>query len=197
MQEKMKKKIIVCAVVIIIIVFTIFMVQYCKKQKILHELESLENGYRLFTLEGYKKNFVDLDLKYVGQAKVSIEKSDEFEMYVMKEKPRFDGETLYAGEGYLFFAGEEGFKVYKDIHFGLYDIDFDIVYEEGKEYVMSIGRELKWLQFNPDWISQFGTVANRAGFEWNEEVVPNTVYVYEFSYDYKKYGNLGEMTIEF
>lgn len=50
---------------------------------------------------------------------------------------------------------------------------------------------------NPDWISQFGTVANRVGFEWNEEIVPNTVYVYEFSYDYKEYGNLGEMTVEF
>lgn len=193
----MKKKIIVCAAFIIVIVSTIFIVPYYKKQKILHELESLENGYRIFTLEGYKKNFVNLDLKYVGQAKVSIEKKSEFEVYTMKEGPRFDGETLYAIDGYLFFAGDRGFEIYKDIYFGLYDIDFDIDYEEGKEYVMSIGRELKWLQFNPDWISQFGTVANRAGFEWNEEVVLNTAYVYEFSYDYKKYGNLGEMTIEF
>ena len=193
----MKKKIIVCVGVVIVIASTIFLVQYYKKQKILHELESLENGYRLFTLEGYKKNFINLELKYVGQAKVSTEKKSEFEVYTMKEGPRFDGETLYAIDGYLFFPDKMTFEIYKDIYFNLYDIDFDIGYEEGKEYVMSIGRELKWLQFNPDWISQFGTVANRAGFEWNEEVVPYTVYVYEFSYDYKKYGNLGEMTIEF
>ena len=179
----MKKKIIVCVVVVIVIDSTIFMAQYYKRQKILRELESLENGYRIFTLEGYKKNFINLELKYVGQAKVSIEKKSEFEVYTMKEGPRFDGDTLYA--------------IYKDIYFGLYDIDFVIDYEEGKKYVMSIGRELKWLQFNPDWISQFGTVANRAGFEWNEEVIPYTVYVYEFSYDNKKYGNLGEMTMEF
>lgn len=173
------------------------MAEYCNSQKILRELENLENGYRKVKLEGYKRNFINLDIKYVGQAKVSIEKTDEFEDYVMNGIPRFDGDTLYAIEGYLFFSDEMTFEIYKDNYFGLYDIDFVIDYEEGKKYVMSIGRELKWLQFNPDWISQFGTVANRVGFEWNEEIVPNTVYVYEFSYDHKKYGNLGEMTMEF
>ncbi len=193
----MKKRLLCIVVAVIVIVLAIFTAEYCKSQKILRELESLENGYQEFELEGYKKNFVDLDIKYVGQAKVSIEKTNEFELYVMDGVPRFDGDTLYAIEGYLFFPDEMTFEIYKDNYFGLYDIDFVVEHEEGKKYVMSIGRELKWLQFNPDWISQFGTVANRVGFEWNEEIVPNTVYVYEFSYDYKKYGNLGEMTIDF
>lgn len=173
------------------------MAKYYEKQKILRELESLKNGYRDFPLEGYKRNFVNLDIEYVGQAKVSIEKTSEFEDWMMQEMPRFDGNTLYAIDGYLFFPDEMTFEIYKDIYFDLYDIDFVLDYEEGKWYVMSIGRELKWLQFNSDWISQFGTVANRVGFDWNEEIVPYTVYVYEFSYDNKKYGNLGEMLLEF
>ncbi len=93
---------IVYAVVIIVIVFKIFMIQFYKKQKILHELQSLENGYRIFTLEGYKKNYINLELKYVGRAEVSVEKKREFEVYTMKEGSRFDGETLYGGDGYLF-----------------------------------------------------------------------------------------------
>lgn len=191
------KKIIVCVVAGIVIVSAIFMTKYYEKQKILRELESLKNGYRNFTLEGYKRNFVNLDIEYVGQAKVSTEKTGDFEIYTMKEGPRFDGDTLYAIDGYLFCTDEMTFEIYKDIYFDLYDIDFVLNYEEGKWFVMSIGRELKWLQFNPDWISQFGTVANRVGFDWNEEIVPYTVYVYEFSYDNKKYGNLGEMLLEF
>lgn len=191
------KKIIVCVVAGIMIVSAIFMAKYYEKQKILRELESLENGYRDFPLEGYERNFVNLDIKYVGQAKVSTEKTNEFEIYTMKEGPRFDGDTIYAIDGYLFFSDKMTFDIYKDIYFDLYNIDFVLDYEEEKWYVMSIGRELKWLQFNSDWISQFGTVANRVGFDWNEEIVPNTVYVYEFSYDNKKYGNLGEMTVEF
>ena len=194
----MKKKIIVCVVFIIVIVLAVFVAEYCKNQKLLCEIKSQEGGYiRMFRLKGYKKNFINLDLKYVGQAKVSIEKTDEFEMYLMETCPRFDGDTLYAIDGYLFFASEMSFEIYKDNFFELYDIDFVPEYGEEKMYVMSIGRELKWLQYNPDWISQFGTVANRAGFKWDEEVVPNTVYVYEFSYDYKKCGYLGEMTLEF
>lgn len=191
------KKIMVCVVAGIMIVLAIFMAKYYEKQKVLRELESLENGYRDFPLEGYKNNFVNLDIEYVGQAKVSTEKTGDFEIYTMKEGPRFDGDTLYAIDGYLFFSDKMTFDIYKDIYFDLYDIDFVLDYEEGKWYVMSIGRELKWLQFNPDWISQFGSVANKVGFDWNEEIVPYTVYVYEFSYDNKKYGNLGEMLLEF
>lgn len=191
------KKIMICVVAGIVIVSAIFMTKYYEKQKILRELESLKNGYRNFTLEGYKGNFVNLDIEYVGQAKVSTEKTGDFEIYTMKEGPRFDGDTLYAIDGYLFCTDEMTFEIYKDIYFDLYDIDFVLDYEEGKWFVMSIGRELKWLQFNPNWISQFGTVANRVGFDWNEEIVPYTVYVYEFSYDNKKYGNLGEMLLEF
>lgn len=107
-KEKLKKKIIVCVVVAIIIASTIFMAQYYKRQKILRELE---NGYMPFTLEGYKKNFINLKLKYVGQAKVSIEKKSEFEVYTMKEDPRFDGETLYAIDGYLFFLDKMTFAM--------------------------------------------------------------------------------------
>lgn len=34
-------------------------------------------------------------------------------------------------------------------------------------YVTSLGRELKWLQFNSDWISQPGPVANRVDRKWD------------------------------
>ena len=195
----MKKKIIICTVTAIMIVLSVFIVKCYKTQKLINELKNVEDDFiGVFQLEGYKENFADLDLKYIGQAKVGLEKTKKYEMetYSMTIYPRFDGDTLYAIDGYLFFESERSFEIYKDT-FKLYDIGFELEYEEGKMYVMSLGRELKWLQFNPDWISQSGTVANRAGFKWDEETVPNTVYVYEFSYDNNKYGNLGVMAAEF
>lgn len=47
-------------------------------------------------------------------------------------------------------------------------------------YVFSLGRKLKWLQYNPDEISQFGGVMNRAGKEWDAEIEEDMVYFYEF-----------------
>ncbi len=67
-ERKNEKKLLCIVVAVIVIVLAIFTAEYCKSQKILRELESLENGYQEFELEGYKKNFVDLDIKYVGQA---------------------------------------------------------------------------------------------------------------------------------
>ena len=195
----MKRKIIVCAVIAIIIVLSVFAVECYKTQKLINELKNVEDSLiGVFQLEGYKENFADLDLKYVGQAKVGVEKPKKYEAetYSMTIYPRFDGDTLYAIDGYLFFESERSFEIYKDT-FELYDIDFALEYEEGTMYVMSLGRELTWLQFNPDWISQAGTVVNRAGFKWDEETVSNMVYVYEFSYDNNKYGNLGQMAVEF
>ncbi|GFI03608.1 hypothetical protein IMSAGC005_02445 [Lachnospiraceae bacterium] len=160
------------------------------------EIAGLKTEYRFFGLYGKERNFVDLDFEYVGSAKVDSTETSTFDDFKMNGYPRFDGNTLYAEEGYYFFSDELGFKLFKD-SFKLYDYDFSIDYEKGKCYVISIGRELIWLQFNPEWVSAFGTVANRVGYDWNKEVVPNTVYVYSIHYDVERYGGLGVMTMEF
>lgn len=49
-------------------------------------------------------------------------------------------------------------------------------------YVFSLVRKLEWLQYNPDEISQFGGVMNRAGKEWDAEIEEDMVYFYEFEY---------------
>lgn len=70
-----------------------------------------------------------------------------------------------------------------------YDEDFDpqSALEKGGDsmYVFSLGRKLKWLQYNPDEISQFGGVMNRAGKEWDAEIEEDMVYFYEFEYSGK------------
>ncbi len=53
--RKNEKKLLCIVVAVIVIVLAIFTAEYCKSQKILRELESLENGYQEFELEGYKK----------------------------------------------------------------------------------------------------------------------------------------------
>ncbi len=47
-ERKNEKKLLCIVVAVIVIVLAIFTAEYCKSQKILRELESLENGYQEF-----------------------------------------------------------------------------------------------------------------------------------------------------
>lgn len=193
----MKKRIRNFIIILIVIIAMLFTSVLLKRHKICKELREVETGYDSIALSDEEKRFKDVPLTYIGKAQVN--NSRAFDIFKMKEKPCFDGETLFTFSGYLFFEDEEMFDIYvKDEKwFALSDISFEIEYENGKLYVMSLGRELKWLQYNPDWTTQFGTVVNRAGFDWNENIDSSVVYIYQFSYDYEKYGHLAFMKEEY
>lgn len=55
--------------------------------------------------------------------------------------------------------------------------------------------KLQWLQYNPEWKSQFGGMANRAGINWDTELMEGYVYFYDF--DAIKDGYLADMSLEF
>ena len=194
MKKKIKNFIIFLIVIFAMLCTSVLL----KRHKICKELSRLENGYDSFTLSDEQKRFKDVQLFYIGTAKVDASKYEKVFDYGMTYRPYFDGEDLFTFEGYLIFVDEKQFNLYSsEKWFNLYDFEFEIVYEEGINYVMSFGRKLEWLQYNPNWISQFGTVANRVGFDWNAEIDPATVYVYAFKYNRKENGAVGNMTEEF
>lgn len=169
-----------------------------KRKQIQEELSNLKYGYDNSSfLTDEQKRFKEVELTYIGSAKANNYKK-VLEYGMTYSRPGLDGETLYTYEGYLIFSGEKMFDIYcSEEWFDLYDVEFEIAYKEGVEYVMSFGRELEWLQYNPNWITQFGTVANRAGFDWNAEIDPTIVYVYTFKYNVKEKGGLAYMMEEF
>lgn len=140
--------------------------------------------------------WVNVELYYIGCAKTVF--MEEHDFHVDNEDYiRADGELLYTYDAYYFI------KDYSDYQresrwYKFYDPDFEpqtaLEKEKDTYYVFSVGQKLEWLQYNPNEISQFGGVFNRAGKEWESEIEEDVVYFYKFEYSGK---HLARVEVEF
>ena len=176
---------------IIIIIITIIMVVMI--MSIYTFSRFYQNGDQTMAEDGW----VNVELHYIGSAKTDWMKRDgkviDYEPWL-----RTEGELTYTYLDYYLLHKYSNYLAYDKL-FEFYDVDFDSQSAFGKGgdsyYVFSLGRKLEWLQYNPDEISQFGGVKNRAGKEWSAEVEEDTVYFYEFEYSGEHH--LADVSMEF
>ncbi len=180
-----KYKISVITIIIIIIVLAISICSFWILNRNKKDAAITEDGW------------VNVELHYIGSAKTDWMKISEI---VIDWEPwlHTEGELTYTYGDYEFLYDCTDYqRVNKWYEF--YDLDFDPQsdLEKGGDshYVFSLGRKLEWLQYNPDEISQFGGIINRAGKEWDAEIEEDTVYFYEFEYSGEHH--LADVSMEF
>lgn len=195
MRKKSKLVVLVIGALILIIIL-IFLINEREKQLMNDSVKKRNIITDITDLSEVQDKFVDVELEYVGSAKVGETKNNKEELFIMRGEPYSDDDLLYSYHGYRLFAGD-GFSRWRE-KLNLYCLDYEEAsYQKGEMYVMSFGRKLEWLQYNPEWYTQFGHVVNRAGLAWDDEIDPTIVYVYKFSYDVEKYGGLACMAEEY
>lgn len=164
-KYKISLKTVMIIVVIILISICIFCKFYLDKAQAVTE-----------------SDWVNVELHYIGSAKTDYKKEEK--IYIDNDI-RTDDELTYTYSYYYFLRDYFDYQI-EDQWYKFYDPDFEpkFALENGKDryYVFSRGRKLEWLQYNPNKISQFGGVMNRAGKEWDAEIEEDMVYFYEFEY---------------
>ena len=167
-----KYKISVITIIIIVMVLAISICSFWILNRNRKDAAITEDGW------------VNVELHYIGSAKTDLMKRDG-KVIDYEPWPRTEGELTYTYLDYYLLHKYSNYLSYDKL-FEFYDLDFDPQsdLEKGGDshYVFSLGRKLEWLQYNPDEISQFGGVLNRAGKEWDAEIEEDTVYFYEFEY---------------
>lgn len=120
--------------------------------------------------------FIDLKLSYVGSARVGGGP-------VIASGIIFEEDDLQCtNTGYWFIMGKDEYELYVDIC-EINEEDLNLEIKEGKSYIFSWGRKIKWLQYNPARKSTYGGLMNRAGLDWNMEFERDRLFFYEFNYD--------------
>lgn len=133
--------------------------------------------------------FVNLDLTYVGCA--TFGRGAVINSGIMYEEEGIQ----FTNSGYLFITGRDDYKLYVELcEINEEDLDFEI--KEGKNYVFSWGREIRWIQYNPARKNIYGDLMNRAGLDWNMKFERDKLFFYEYNYDPCIEGNLADMSIE-
>lgn len=183
-KYKISSKTIIIIITIILIVIVMSIYTFSR---------FYQNENQTMTEDGW----VNVELHYIGSAKTDWMKRSDI---VIDWEPwlRTEGELTYTYGDYEFLYDYTDYqRVSKWYEF--YDLDFEpqSALEKGGDgyYVFSLGRKLEWLQYNPDEVSRFGGVMNRAGKEWSAEVEEDTVYFYEFEYSGIKH--LADVSMEF
>ena len=178
----LKTIIIIITIILIVIVMSIYTFS-----------RFYQNGDQTMAGDGW----VNVELHYIGSAKTDWMKISDI---VIDYEPwlRTEGELTYTYLDYYFLYDYSHYLI-DNQWFEFYDLDFapQSALEKGgnSHYVLSLGRKLEWLQYNPNEISDFGGVINRAGKEWSAEVEEDTVYFYEFEYSGIKH--LADVSMEF
>ncbi|MCM1267223.1 MAG: hypothetical protein NC302_04895 [Bacteroidales bacterium] len=148
--------------------------------------------------ETAESEWVDAELHYIGSAKTEYMRKHWAGMDDDVLWQHTEGELIYICQTYCFLDDYSDY-LRENQWYEFYDADFEpqSALEKGgdSQYVFSLGRKLEWLQYNPDKISQFGGIYNRAGKEWEAELEEDTVYFYEFEYSEKRY--LADVSMEF
>lgn len=164
---------------------TIYIVHIRAKQRAVEEQE-------LVAKESTEEDeWVDLELTYLGSAKVS--KRDGLGSMAPKETE--NGVEYAAPTSIHYVADYSDYQVYDKKH-GFYDVDFDVesvfVKKEGVFYIMNYGKKPLWIRYRTKQ-TRWGTMPVRMGLDWDAEVNENTLYFYAFNYDWKKNGVLSNM----
>lgn len=135
--------------------------------------------------------WVDLELTYLGSAKVS--KRDGLGSTAPKETENGVDYVMTVSLHYV--ADYSDYQAYDEEH-GFYDVDFDaestFVEKEGVFYIMNYGKKPLWIQYQTKQ-NRWGVMPVRMGLDWDAEVNENTLYFYAFEYDWKKNGVLSDM----
>lgn len=189
-RERKRSKISLKIIIIIIIIVTVIAtgIYFFYRFYWNREQKMMENGW------------VNMELHYIGSAKTDYMKNhwdviDDFWL-------RKDGELTYVyptgDKSYEFWRDYDDYQLYNQ-RYEYYDMDFDpqetFVEGENVYYVISYLRRLEWLQYNPNEISQFGGVLNRAGKEWDAEIEDDKVYFYKI--EYSGGHHLADVSMEF
>lgn len=184
-KKKTKKKYILFLIVgLSALLITLSVGYFVKTNETKEHVSMTEDGW------------VDIELTYIGSAKVSKIGVDT----TWSDTPKYtDGDLEFTYAWFNFLSDYDDYQI-DDKWFGFYDADFDVEstleYRKGIRYVYSYGRELTWLQYQSKKKSNFGRVLTRAGVDWEKELEDYTVYFYEFEYDSKKNGPLADMAVE-
>lgn len=145
---------------------------------------------RTHELDDIKDSFQNVELNVLGTARASSFDYSFGNIY--EELNKNDGSTIYTELGYVLVYDLN--DVFQRNAFFLCDPDFNteaMRYKENQVYVISYGREIQWMQYNPNWRSEgMGKVKSRVGYEWNSDINEGTVYIYRFKYDWNKYPDL-------
>lgn len=145
------------------------------------------------TAENIPDEFLELELTYLGSAKVKENSTllkEEQECAVHADITK---DYTYTYSYRLFSSKEEYENLEQEC--GFYNKDFKIRFKEGKMFVCSYGKKLQWMKYNPSWKAPSGGLVNRAGFE-DMSIAEDYVFFYEFDYEPYQYGHLADMIVE-
>ena len=201
----MKKKIIILTIVVIIIIVIIIIIlvinfgTFRNKKNEDVEMEEIVTQVQRNEKDEESKilnEYIDIPVTYQGSAKAMYVDRMDISYGDLDRREEDNMQVTYGG--YTFFKGDEYKEIASDYWYGLYDEDFDINLDQNKLYVLVYGRKLVKLQYNPSKRSQFGRLANRMVVDWDNDLMKETVCIYECDYDPKEGGGaLAIMTMEF
>ena len=181
---------VLCFAMVVGICATAYFVRIRTEQKAIEEQEPAAKE------STEEDKWVDLELTYLGSAKVSS--LDGIDDTWADMPQRIDGNVEYTTAWFNILIDYSDYKI-EDQWFGFYDADFDVeatlVKKQRTWYVMVYGRKLLWMQYRTK-ENSWGAIPTRIGVDWNEELNEYTEYFYEFEYSAIENGVLADMTVE-
>lgn len=146
----------------------------CSKKQSINTPNNVGEEEVKITAENIPDEFLELELTYLGSAKVKENSTllkEEQECAVHADITK---DYTYTYSYRLFSSKEEYENLEKEC--GFYNEDFKIRFKEGKMFVCSYGKKLQWMKYNPSWKAPSGGLVNRAGFSGGPTVESELAY---------------------